>query len=292
MLVDVHTHIPTHQDEVPIDEDRSDPLIGHGARLSGSLAEYTEAMSVVDRAIVFGLAPRPGEPPPVVDWRAGWPDSLNQNDIAASVAATDPDRLIPFMSLHPEQDDLDDEYDRAVGDLGCRGIKVALSYQNVDPVGEAASRLFRRLEEDGLPAVFHQGASISPDARLAYSHPLVMDEVAMAFPKLKIVLAHMAHPWFEDCVTVVRKHPNVWADVSGVPSRPWTSWRAMRVFHEYDVTDKLLFGSDWTLWTPEQTIEGLRGIPRFAADHHLPGIPESEIEGIINRDSLGLLELD
>ena len=155
MIADVHTHIPTHQDDVPIDEDRSDPLIGHGARLSGSLAEYTAAMSSVDRAIVFGLAPRPGEPPPVVDWRAGWPDSLNQNDIAASVAATDPDRLIPFMSLHPEQGDLDDEYDRAVGDLGCRGIKVALSYQNVDPVGEAASH--RRL---GLPAVFHQGASL------------------------------------------------------------------------------------------------------------------------------------
>ena len=63
MLVDVHTHIPTHQGNVPIDEARSDPLIGHGARLSGSLPEYTEAMSAVDKAIVFGLAPRPGEPP-------------------------------------------------------------------------------------------------------------------------------------------------------------------------------------------------------------------------------------
>ena len=66
----------------------------------------------------------------------------------------------------------------------------------------------------------------------------------------------------------------------------------MRIFHEYDVMNKLLLGSDWPLWTPEQTIEGLRRIPRFAADHNLPGIPESEIEGIINRDSLGLLGLE
>ena len=291
MIVDVHTHIPTHRDEVPTDEDKSDPLIGHGARLAGSLSEYVGAMSTVDSAIVFGLAPRPGEEPPVVDWRAGWPGGLNQNDIAARVAAEDPDRLIPFMSLHPEQEDMDDEYDRAVGDLGCRGIKLALSYQGVDPVGEASFRLFRRLEEDGLPVVFHQGASIASDARLVNSHPLAMDDVAMAFPRLKIILAHMAHPWFEDCVTVVRKHSNVWADVSGVPSRPWISWRAMRVFHEYDVMDKLLLGSDWPLWTPEQTIEGLRGIPRFAADHNLPPIPESEIEDVINRDSLGLLGL-
>ena len=119
------------------------------------------------------------------------------------------------MSLHPEQPDLDDEYDRAVGDLGCRGIKLSLSYQVVDPVGEAAFHLFARLEEDGLPAVFHQGASIASDARLTYAHPLAMDQVAIAFPRLKIVLAHVAHPWYEDCVTVVRKHPNVWTEVSG-----------------------------------------------------------------------------
>ena len=117
MKVDVHTHIPTHRDDVPAQEVRSDPLIGRGASLTGSLPEYTDAISVMDRAIVFGIAARPGSPePPVLDWRAGWPGHLNQNDIAAEVAATDPDRLVPFMSLHPEQPDLDDEYDRAVGD--------------------------------------------------------------------------------------------------------------------------------------------------------------------------------
>ena len=291
LIVDVHTHIPTHADAVPADQALSDPLVGKGASLTGSLPAYIEAMSTVERAIVFGIAPRPGLGPPVMDWRAGWPDDLNQNDIAARVAATDPDRFIPFMSLHPEQPDLDDEYDRSVGDLGCRGIKVALSYQVVDPASEAAYRLFARLEEDGLPVVFHQGASIASDARLDYAHPLAMDRVAIAFPKLKIVLAHVAHPWFEDCVTVVRKHPNVCTDVSGLPLRPWLFWRAMRVFHEYGVTHKMLLGSDWPLWTPQQTIDGLRGLARFANDHHLPGIPESEIEGIINRDSLDLLGL-
>ena len=293
MKVDVHTHIPTHRDDVPAQDMRSDPLIGRGASLTGSLPEYTDAISVVDRAIVFGIAARPGSPePPVLDWRAGWPGHLNQNDIAAEVAATDPDRLVPFMSLHPEQPDLDDEYDRAVGDLGCRGIKLSLSYQVVDPVGEAAFHLFARLEEDGLPAVFHQGASIASDARLTYAHPLNMDQVAIAFPRLKIILAHIAHPWHEDCVTVVRKHPNVWTEVSGMGVWPWLSWRAMRIFHEYGVTHKMLLGSDWPLRTPQETIDGLRGLSRYAGDHHLPEVPESEIEAIINRDALDLLSLD
>ncbi len=293
MIVDVHSHIPTHEEKVPPADVGSNPLIGKGVRLTGSLQEYISAMSSVDRAIVFGLVRRPeGTDSPVTDWSTGWHKDLNQNDIAAKVAASDPAKFIPFMSLHPEQPDIDDEYDRAVGDLGCMGIKLALSYQVVDPLGESAFRLFSRLEADGLPVVFHQGASVDSDARLAFSHPLVMDEVAIAFPKLKIVLAHTAHPWFEDCVTVVRKHPNVWADVSGVTSRPWMGWRAMRVFHEFSVTEKMLLGSDWPLWTPQETIDGLRGISRFAKEHNLPPVPESEIEAIINRDSLELLGLE
>ena len=293
MKVDVHTHIPTHRDDVPALEARSDPLIGRGASLTGSLPEFQADMSVVDRAIVFGIAARPGSPePPVLDWRAGWPEHLNQNDIAAEVAATDPERFVPFMSLHPEQPDLDDEYDRAVGDLGCRGIKLSLSYQVVDPVGEAAFHLFARLEEDGLPVLFHQGMSIAPDARLTFAHPLAMDQVAIAFPRLKIILAHMAHPWYDECVTVVRKHPNVWTEVSGFGVWPWFSWRAMYIFHELGVMHKMLLGSDWPLRTPQQTIDGLRGLSRYAGDHHLPEIPESEIEAIINRDALDLLGLD
>ena len=196
------------------------------------------------------------------------------------------------MSLHPEQRDIDAEYDRAVGELGCRGVKLALSYQAVDPMSDAAFSLFDRLQSDGLPIVFHNGMSASPDAVLRYAHPLAMDEVAIAFPRLKMILAHTSHPWYEDCMTVVRKHPNVWTDISGMPSRPWMAWRAMRVFHEFSATHKMLFGSDWALWTPQETMDGLRAIPRFAKEHNLPPIPEDEIEAIINRNSLELLGLE
>ena len=293
MIVDVHTHIPTHRDRVPAEDLRSNPLIGGGVRLTGSVEEYLEDLAPVDRAIVFGITPTPGRPePPILDWRRGWPEDMNQNDIAAEVARLAPDRLIPFMSLHPLQHDVDEEYDRCVGELGCRGIKLSLSYQVVDPLGMEAFRLFSRLEQDGLPVMFHQGASASSDARLTYAHPLVMDQVAIAFPRLKIVLAHMAHPWYADCVTVVRKHPNMWADVSGLPFRPWTGWNGMRVFHEYGITNKILLGSDWPLRKPQDTIDGLRELSRFAKDHNLPEIPEREIEGIINRDSLEVLDLE
>lgn len=278
---------------MPLDDEASNPLIGSNVKLAGSLKEYVTAMEPVDKALVFGIAPKPGtNEHPVIDWNAGWDKSLNQNDIAARVAAENPDKFIPFMSLHPDHPDIDDEYDRAVGELGCRGIKLALSYQAVDPMSESAFRLFDRLQADGLPIVFHNGMSVAPDAVLRYAHPLAMDEVAIKFPRLKMVLAHTSHPWYEDCMSVVRKHPNVWTDISGMPSRPWMAWRAMRVFHEFSATHKMLFGSDWTLWTPQETMNLLREIPRFAKEHNLPPIPENEIEAIINRNSLELLGLD
>ena len=293
MIVDVHSHNPTHEHDVPSEDVITNPLIGTGVKLAGSLSEYVEAMEPVDKALVFGIAPRPGgDKHPLTDWNAGWDDDLNQNDIAARVAAINPQKFIPFMSLHPEQPDIDAEYDRAVGELGCRGIKLALSYQAVDPMSDAAFRLFDRLQSDGLPIVFHNGMSASPDAVLRYAHPLAMDEVAIAFPRLKMILAHTSHPWYEDCMAVVRKHPNVWTDISGMPSRPWMAWRAMRVFHEFSATHKMLFGSDWTLWTPQETMDGLRAIPRFAKENKLPPIPEDEIEAIINRNSLELLGLE
>ena len=111
----------------------------------------------------------------------------------------------------------------------------------------------------------------------------------MAFPRLKMVLAHLGHPWHNDCLAVVRKHPNVWTDVSAQFFRPWSYWSGMRLFHEWGVTQKILFGSDWPITHPQDNIDGLRGLNKYASDHHLPGIPKDEIEGIINRDAIDIL---
>ena len=115
---------------------------------------------------------------------------------------------------------------------------------------------------------------------------------SMAFPNLTMVLAHLAHPWQNDCMSVVRKHPNVWADVSAQFYRPYSFWQGMRLFYEWGVTEKILFASDWPVTRPQDDIDHLRGLPKFAKDHHLPTIPEEEIEGIINRDAVEIMRVD
>ena len=169
MIVDVHTHVPTHRESVPAGDRLTDETIGSGVAINvtGSVADYLKAMAPVDRVIVFGVARQPGrEEPPLLDWRQGWPEDFNQNDIAYEVSRAAPEKLIPYMSLHPGQADVDSEYDRAVGDLGCRGIKMSATYQVFDPIGEEAFRLYARLESDGLPVMFH-----SPPPRIKFRSP-------------------------------------------------------------------------------------------------------------------------
>ena len=93
--------------------------------------------------------------------------------------------------------------------------------------GPDAFKLFARLEKDGIPIIFHSGTSPMQEAPLIYAHPLTYDRVAMAFPKLKMILAHMGHPWYEDTIAVVRKQPNVYAEISAIYYRPWQFWNVM-----------------------------------------------------------------
>jgi predicted TIM-barrel fold metal-dependent hydrolase len=266
---------------------------GDNVSMTNTIADYLRAMEPVDKTFAFKIAPRPwdSEKGLVEVFGDLAVDGKNHNDIAVELHKAAPDKVIPFMSLHPMDPGMNDEYDRAVG-LGCKGIKLGPNYQDFDPVGEDAFKLYARLEADGLPIVFHQGTSPVQDAPLRYAQPLVMDQVAIAFPDLKIVMAHLGHPWQNDCLAVVRKHPNVWADVSAQFYRPWSFWNGMMAFYEWGVTQKILFASDWPVTVPQDNIDGLRNLSKYAKDHHLPVIPETEIEGIINRDALEILGVD
>jgi len=294
MIVDVHTHIPTHQRKVPKRDLVSEEMMrsGDSVMLTNSLDDYLKDMEVVDKAILFGIAPRPfvkkdmGE---LFGSGKGWENNLNHNDVASIISKKYPEKIVPFMSLHPMDPACNLEYDRCVGDLGSKGIKLGPNYQDFDPNSPEAYKLFSRLEEDDIPVIFHQGTSPMSEAPLSYTHPLTSDKIAMAFPDLKIILAHLGHPWQTDCLSVVRKHKNVWADVSAQFYRPYSFWQGMRLFYEWGCTEKILFASDWPVTNPKDSISHLRNLPKFAIDHNLPEIPEKEIEGIINRDSLEIL---
>jgi predicted TIM-barrel fold metal-dependent hydrolase len=289
MIVDVHTHLPTHMESVPPGEERfiavSRP--DRPVRLTNSFDDYLEAMGAVDKACVFAIAPARGDKD-IMGLR--WP--ANFNDMTAALVARAPHKLIGFMSVHPEDPKALDEVERCTHDLKLRGIKLGPNYQRFDPLGGPARRLYEDAQRRRLPILFHQGTSPVQFAPLRYAHPLVMDEIAMLYPDLRIVMAHIGHPWQIDTLMVIRKHPNVYADVSAQHIRPWSFYNTFRLAWEWGVTHKLLFATDWPFTDPGESIAALKGFNAFARQHHLPEVPDTVFEEIIHRESLKLLGLE
>ncbi len=292
MIVDVHTHTPSHRHAVPDAERqlnsawRPDRLVDAAV----SWDDYLVAMAPVDRACVFGIRFKGGQMP---GGREGagleWQGDVNAE--TAELARTHPDKLIGFMSVHPDEGDPVAEIERCVHELGLRGIKLGPNYQEFDPLGETARRVYAAAERLRLPILFHQGTSPMRSAPLRYAHPLVMDEIAMAFPELRVVMAHLGHPWHVDTFAVVRKHPHVFADVSAQFYRPWSQYTGLRLATEWGVLDKLLLGSDYPVTTPRETIDGLLGVNAVVAGTALPRVPDDALQAIVHRDSLALLGL-
>jgi uncharacterized protein len=293
MVIDIHTHIPRSRPVNP--ELRAAAARPDRADLEVVTAnDYLEAMAFVDRAVVFGIAP----PPPgdaaanAIPADVARATAREVNDATADVVRLAPQKLIGFMSVHPRDPQLLEEIDRASGDLGLKGIKLGPNYQNFDPLGEDAFRLYSRAQELRLPIIFHQGTSPVRYADLDYAHPRHIDRVAMRFPELKIVLAHMAHPWQTDCIAVIRKHPNVWADISALHYREWSYYNCLRLATEWAVLPKLLFGSDYpAAASPQETAEALTHVNDVLEGTKLPRVPVDELQKIVERDSLALLGL-
>jgi predicted TIM-barrel fold metal-dependent hydrolase len=291
MIIDVHSHTPrqppTDSDGITLGQSPGARLRPDGDYHPWTSEAYFKAMEVVDKAIVFDLAGDPFDTRP-----SSWLLAPECNDLTAAFVAQRPDKLIGFMSVHPRDPQALEEIERCYQDLGLKGIKMGCNFQNFDPNGEEAARVFQRAEEMGLPILFHTGTCKVQFADLDWAHPRHIDRVAMRFPKLKMILAHMSHPWYLDVITVIRKHPNVYADVSGQFYRPWQHYNCMRLAAEWSVFPKMLFASDYPVATPQETMDGMRRVNDLIKGSHLPPVPEDELEEIIHRNSLELLGLE
>ena len=103
------------------------------------------------------------------------------------------------------------------------------------------------------------------------------------------MIAHMGHPWFDEAIAVIRRHPHVYADVSALVGRRWLLYQALVSAVEYRVEHKLLFGTDFPFFTARQTIDGLRSVTGAAFGPGLPVVDEQVVEDIIHRPTLELL---
>jgi predicted TIM-barrel fold metal-dependent hydrolase len=280
VIVDIHTHVgtvPEHIHERFAEQAREAWV---DVQLGGTLDEhYAGALDGVDRAVVLAFdAPAAGFVVP--------------NDYVAGYVSRDPERLIGFGSVDPAAAAAVDELERMKTDLGLVGCKMGPIYQGVDPLGPEFLRVCEALERLELPLLIHQGTTFARSGSLLSARPVLLDEIALRHPELRIVIAHMGHPWFEEAIAVVRRHPHVYADVSALVSRRWLLYNALVQAVEYRVEHKLLFGTDFPFFTARETIAGLRSVTGEAFGPGLPIVDPDVVEAIVERPSLELLGIE
>ena len=165
----------------------------------------------------------------------------------ARYVQTDPKRLLSCGSIHPKHSANVLADMEQILRLGIRLIKIHPPHQLLYPNDylrgvKELEIIYRAAEANGVPVMIHTGTSIFPGARNKYGDPIHVDDVAVDFPKLKILLAHGGRPlWMDTAFFLVRRHPNVFLDLSGIP--PKTLLEYFPRLEE--IASKSLFGTDW-----------------------------------------------
>jgi hypothetical protein len=179
------------------------------------------------------------------------------------------DRLIPVGGIHPRLSrDPAADLTAIVERHGIRALKLHPPHQlfRVNAYRDGGdlpqlARLYDRARALRVPIIVHTGTSIFPGARNKYGDPMDLDDVAVDFPGLTLIVAHGGRPlWMDACLFLLRRHPDVFMDISGIPPRSLLDYfpRLGEVSH------KTLFGTDWPgpgVPGVRQNVEAFRALP-------------------------------
>ncbi|HEY1922861.1 MAG TPA: amidohydrolase family protein [Tepidisphaeraceae bacterium] len=281
MIVDVHSHAwayPAHfSDDFRRQANRA--RAGGEVDLTVKYEQYRAAATADTVSIVFG-------------GKARISGLWVEDEHVANYVSQHPDTLIGFLSVDPTQDGWEDELHAGHRRLGLRGIKLLPMYAGFKPDDQRIDALWRYAAAHDLPVLLHTGTTFISQAPIECTLPRHLDPVAIRHPDVKIIMAHLGHPYEGECIAVARKHPNVYADISALHYRPFQLYHSLMLAQEYGVWDKLLFGTDYPFTTVNATIEGLRGLNRMTEGTGLPKLDAARIEHMIHRDVLQLLGLN
>jgi predicted TIM-barrel fold metal-dependent hydrolase len=145
-------------------------------------------------------------------------------------------------------------------------MKIYLGYYPFYPHDDVYIPYYQLADKYNIPIVFHTGECYSEKAKVKYSHPLNVDEIAMRWDNVTFIMAHMGEPWLLDAAMVIRKNKNVYADMSGIiegkidPEAIKTTLFRIQSALEYCNFERIIYGSDWPLAPMRGYLEAMRSI--------------------------------
>jgi predicted TIM-barrel fold metal-dependent hydrolase len=271
MIVDCHVNIWNDNQLTPLYEQqigRVRPDGGPG--LKADADTLYRAMAAADKAIVFPL-------------RYGDSAGIESDDeTCAACVRKYPDKFMGFAYVDPRREDCMARVEHAVEDLGLKGVKFGPIYNGVPLSDRRLQPVFEYCVKRDLPLTMHMGTTFARNAPIDLGRAIHVEPVALQYPELKMICAHMGHPWYEETIAVVRKQPNVYCEISALFYRPWQFWNILMAAQEYGVTDKIFFGTDFPFSGVEESIAGLRGVNKVVEGSGLPRVADHVIDCILH----------
>jgi uncharacterized protein len=245
IAIDTHVHIESEPDGNEADDAARKYFGNSGVSYKRSdLAEYYRSRKI--GAVVFSVDERITGRPQV------------PNAEVAQFAQEHSDFMIAFASVNPMrgQDAVNEARD-LIRNHAVRGFKLHPPLQEFFPSDRRAYPFYEVMAEHKMPVIFHTGHSGigtgmpgGGGVRLKYGNPMDVDDVAVDFPDMPIILAHPSFPWQDEAISVCLHKPQVYIDLSG-----WSPKYFSPTLIQYAnslLKHKMLFGSDYPMLTPER----------------------------------------
>ncbi|UCE74445.1 MAG: amidohydrolase [Methanomassiliicoccales archaeon] len=190
------------------------------------------------------------------------------------------DMFVPFASIDPKiHDHPGKRLKKLVEEDGFKGLKLYPSYQQYHPNDELVYPLYEEAQDLRIPVLIHTGSSVFKGSRMKFANPLFLDDVAVDFPDLNIIMAHSGRGlWYKEAYFISKRHENIYMEISGLPPKKLPSY-----FPKLEENaDKVIFGSDWPgLSSIKANIEAIYDLP----------LKSSTVEKILGQNAMTLLGL-
>jgi len=278
MIVDVHTRVWDSSAQLGRAEETlrrrpSEPW----SRPDASPDAHQEAMGPVVNALILGFD-------------SAYLDACISHEQVAGYVRNDPEKFIGVAGIDPARGGAVASLERAQS-LGLKAVTLSPAAQAFHPCDTRAMQLYEACQAMNVPVLFESATLLARDAKLEFAQPYLLDEVARSFPDLKIVVSALGEPWVHQCLTLIDKHPTVYADLSDLAGRPWQLYNALILAHQQDATGRILFGSNYPFNKPEDAIVSIYSINTFTQGTPLPSVPREQLRSIVERDALACLGL-
>jgi predicted TIM-barrel fold metal-dependent hydrolase len=251
MIIDCHVHLNNYHEEVAVSLDES------LAKLQAAMQEADVSYALVLTSyLVNSNRPSTAEVVHAVE-------RLDNIGVVAGISY-----------VHYRERDLRELADFLASGL-IKGLKLYPGYEPFYPHDQRLRVVYELAEEFHVPVMIHSGDTYSPKGKIKYSHPLEVDEVAVDFPNVNFVICHLGNPWLVDCMEVVYKNKNVYADISGLVLGTFTE--AFEDYMEEQIDEvilyagdatRLLYGTDWPICSMKSYVDFMRQLKLSDGDRH------------------------